>query len=203
MKIFADHHLIQGPFAVPDALHTLNEAIARIFVDTYNACGVVNCKYDDNVPYSRWKKLLYNASYSSVSTILRMDTSRIRLSEHIVDELIRPVMHEICDLAKVAANVDLDKEELVEGIITADRYTSFFKPSMCQDIEKDNFIEFENIVGEVVREAEKVRFQVPTLKVLYALLKGLQFQVKEAKGLVEVPEEQPEGMKYGDKEKQW
>lgn len=110
-------------------------------------------------------------------------------------------MLEIVAIAK-AKGVHLPLE-LVEKIITVDLYESFFKPSMCQDIEKGNFIEFENIIGEPLREAEALGVPAPTLKVLYALLKGLQFQVKEAKGLVKVAKNSSPELKYGDKDEKW
>ena len=40
---------------------------------------------------------------------------------------------------------------------------------------------------------------MPTLKVVYALLKGLQWKTMEANGLVEVPPDCTPGMKYGKK----
>lgn len=190
-----------GAFDNPNIPSEVSVAAAKKFVEIYDACPVISCNYDADVPFNRWKKLLYNASYNSVATILRMDTARMRASEHIIDELIRPIMLEIVATAK-AKGVKLPLE-LVEKIITVDLYESFFKPSMCQDIEKGNFIEFENIIGEPLREAERLGVPTPTLKVLYALLKGLQFQVKEAKGLVEVPVKSTPELKYGDKEQRW
>lgn len=192
-----------GAFAPPTAGGLVRpadadaEAAARRFVELYGACTAIECHYDDQVRFNRWKKLLYNASFNSVATVLRMDTTRMRVSEHVIDDLIRPVMLEIVALAK-ADGVTLPRE-LVEKIITVDRYESFFKPSMCQDIEKGNLIEYENIIGEPLREAERLGVATPTLQVLYGLLKGLQFQVKEAKGLVEVPVKSTEEQKYGDK----
>lgn len=50
----------------------------------YDACPAISCNYDADVPFNRWKKLLYNASYNSVATILRMDTARMRFSEHVI-----------------------------------------------------------------------------------------------------------------------
>ena len=41
----------------------------------------------------------------------------------------------------------------------------------------------ECIVGEPVREAERLGVPVPTLSTIYSLLKGLQLKTKEAKGL--------------------
>lgn len=190
-----------GAFDNPNIPTETSNAAAQRFVDMYSACQAVTCYHDDNVPFTRWKKLLYNASFNSVATILRMDTTRMRVSEHVIDELVRPVMLEIIAIA-AAKGVELPREA-VEKIITVDLYESFFKPSMCQDIEKGNFVEFENIVGEPLREAEALGVPAPTLKVLYSLLKGLQYQVKEAKGLLEIPKKSTPELKYGDKNETW
>lgn len=187
-----------GAFDHPGVDGATSEAAARRFVALYGACAAVDCHHDADVRFQRWKKLLYNASYNSVAAVLRTDTTRLRASEHIIDDLVRPVMHEIVAIAKAADSVDLPAP-LVDKTITVDRYESFFKPSMCQDVEKGNLLELENIIGEPLREAQRARVHAPTLTVLYGLLKGLQFRIKEAKGLVEVPVTSTEGLKYGDK----
>jgi hypothetical protein len=50
-----------------------------------------------------------------------------------------------------------------------------------------NFIEFENLLGEPLREGKKAGVQMPTLEVLYRLAKAIQWRNMEKKGLVEVP----------------
>lgn len=167
----------------------------------YGACPAVRCTHDSDVQYSRWRKLLYNAGFNTVATILGTDVSRMRASEHVIDDLVRPLMLEIVATA-AARGVVLPPEE-VEKIITVDLYGSFFVPSMAQDMRKGNFVEFENIVGEPLREAEELGVPTPTLRVVYGLLKGLQFQTKVAKGLVHVPKESSPEMKYGDKNQKW
>ena len=47
-----------------------------------------------------------------------------------------------------------------------------------------NYTEFENILGEPLREAEKLRVSTPTLKILYSTLKGLQWKTMEQRGLI-------------------
>jgi 2-dehydropantoate 2-reductase len=190
-----------GPFDNPNIDSEVSQAAARTFVELYDACPAVKCNYDSDVQFSRWRKLLYNASFNTVSTVLRMDVSTMRASEHVVDDLIRPLMLEIV-AAAAAKGVVLPLEE-VEKIITVDLYESFFVPSMCQDALKGNFTEFENIVGEPLKEAEALGVPTPTLRVVYGMLKGLQFQTKQAKGMVEVPEKSSPEMKYGDKNQKW
>lgn len=46
-------------------------------------------------------------------------------------------------------------------------------------------MEIESILGEPVREQERLGIPTPTLKTMYAILKGLQVKIKEGKGLVE------------------
>lgn len=70
-------------------------------------------------------------------------------------------------------------------LIRCDPTDTEFKPSMCQDIERGNFIEFENIVGEPLREGEAKGVPMPTLKTMYGLLKALQLKTKESKGMWE------------------
>jgi len=48
-------------------------------------------------------------------------------------------------------------------------------------------MEFEYLVGEPLREAQKIGVPTPTLKVIYELCKALQWRVKEARGLVITP----------------
>lgn len=190
-----------GAFDNPNIDPATCQAAAQSFVDLYDACPAVKCTLDADVPFSRWRKLLYNASFNTVSTILRMDVSTMRASEHVIDDLIRPLMLEIV-AAAAAKGIVLPREE-VEKIITVDLYESFFVPSMAQDILKGNFTEFENIVGEPLREAEALGVPTPTLRVVYGVLKGLQFQTQVSKGLVEVPEKSSPEMKYGDKNQKW
>jgi ketopantoate reductase len=45
-----------------------------------------------------------------------------------------------------------------------------------------NYMELETIVGEPLREAERLGVPTPTLKTIYGLLKGLQVKTKERKG---------------------
>lgn len=48
-------------------------------------------------------------------------------------------------------------------------------------------MEFENLVGEPLREAERVGVPTPTLKVIYEICRALQWRTMERKGAVAVP----------------
>lgn len=123
-----------GAYNNPNIAEEKSIAAAKAFVEIYNACGVVDCQYDEDVTYTRWRKLLYNSSFNSVGTILRMDTPRMRMFQHVTDNLIKPAMREIQAIAaKKGVNLE---DDIIEMLIRVDPIDTEFKPSMCQDIEK-------------------------------------------------------------------
>lgn len=120
-----------GPF--PGQKHS-GEKEAKRFIDLYMACGKVNWTYDSDVRFTRWRKLVYNSSFNSVSAIMGMDTARMRMSEIVIDDLIRPAMLEIIAIAK-AVGVELPKG-IDDTLIRCDPTDTAFVPSMGQDAAK-------------------------------------------------------------------
>lgn len=130
-----DHDILKiGAYDNPNIPKEQSTAAAKAFVEIYNACGVVDCQYDEDVNFTRWRKLLYNSSFNSVGTILRMDTPRMRMFQHVTDNLIKPAMKEIQAIAD-KKGIKLE-DEVIEMLIRVDPIDTEFKPSMCQDIEK-------------------------------------------------------------------
>lgn len=56
-------------------------------------------------------------------------------------------------------------------------YTGGKPPSMLQDVQHGRPIEVEAILGNAVRIARDVKVEVPYLRLLYALAKGLNFSL--------------------------
>lgn len=185
--IVHDYHdeLIVGAFKNPNVTADTARTAAAEFVDLYSASGKVTCELNENVDFVRWRKLIYNASFNPISTITGMDTTRLRLARGPIETLVKPAMWEIWNAAKAAGH-DIPKTH-IESTINIDPMEVYCKPSMLQDIEKGNYIEFENILGEPIREAEKLGVPTPTLKILYGLCAALQWKTREAKGLVTLP----------------
>ncbi|KAK5175506.1 uncharacterized protein LTR77_000645 [Saxophila tyrrhenica] len=169
-----------GPFPSLKVPSSESVAAAKWFVELYNRCGRVNCQFDEDVSFTRWRKLVYNSSFNSVSAILNMGVVRMRMTRHVVDDLIKPIMAEIFATAK-AAGVTLP-EGLDMQMIRLDPPDEDFLPSMGQDAAKGNYMEVEVIVGAPLREAERLGVATPTLKTIYGLLRGLQVKAKERKG---------------------
>ncbi|RDL38050.1 2-dehydropantoate 2-reductase [Venustampulla echinocandica] len=181
----APDDLIVGAFTNPSIPQGTSISSAERFVEMYSASGKVKCTYDADVGAVRWRKLIYNSSYNSICAITGMDTSRLRIAEHPIEEVIRPLMREIWTIARKAGHEI--PEEVIQKMIDIDPLETYFKPSMLQDIEKGNYIELENIVGEPMREAERLGVPAPGLKMAYGLLRIMQWKTKERRGLVVLP----------------
>ncbi|PCH07155.1 Dehydrogenase, multihelical [Penicillium occitanis (nom. inval.)] len=184
--IHNDHDvLIVGPFQNPNISSNTALAAAKEFSDIYQTSGKVICELNEDVGFVRWRKLVYNACFNPVAAITRMDTSRMRLAKTPIDDLIRPAMWEVWNAAKAAGH-ELPADH-VEKTIEADPFDVWCKPSMLQDAVKGNFIEHMNLVWEPIQEAEKLGVPTPVLKTIFGFCQALQWQTKEAKGLVTLP----------------
>ncbi|KAH7041982.1 2-dehydropantoate 2-reductase family protein [Macrophomina phaseolina] len=177
--------IILGPFRNPALEPAVEEKAAKHFVRIYSAGGKTQVDYTDDVGYSRWRKLVYNACLNSICAITGLDTGRIRLADCGIDYLVRPAMEEIRAAAKAAGH-ELPTD-VADTMINIDPLTMYLPPSMLNDLRKGNFIEVENILGEPLREGTALGVPMPTLKVLYGLCKAIQWRTKESRGLVTIP----------------
>lgn len=168
----------------------IDTANLTTFLNLYNSTGKANARPDDNVRKTRWRKLIYNASYNSVSAITGLDVTRMRIHDHVIDNLVKPIMHEIMAIAAadgiLLAEPPQTPDQLIHHFITIDKLSSCFMPSMGQDAAKNNYLEFENIVGEPLRVAQRLGVDCPTLNVVYGILKGMQARIREKRGDVKV-----------------
>ncbi|EMC98742.1 hypothetical protein BAUCODRAFT_103193 [Baudoinia panamericana UAMH 10762] len=177
--------LYVGPFRNPNLKVEEEDAAAKQFVQLYSAGGKTQCSYIADVGWTRWRKLVYNACLNPICAITGLDTGRVRLADGAVEGLVKPAMKEIVAAAK-ASGYELPAT-VVDDMINMDPLTMYLPPSMLSDTRKGNFIEYENILGEPLREGEKLGVPMPTLRVLYHLCAAIQWKNKEVKGFVTVP----------------
>lgn len=175
-----------GAFPNPTLADPEREAaIAKKFVEIYGAAGKTDVTYQEDVAWGRWRKLVFNATLNPICAITGLDDARIRLAPGAAKGLVEPAMLEIIATAKKLGH-ELP-EDIMETMLNADPMDLYLKPSMQVDLEKSNYMEYEYLVGEPMREAEKVGVPTPTLNVIYAICKALQWGLMEKKGLVVTP----------------
>lgn len=109
-------------------------AAARNFIALYGAAGKTNVRLCEDVPFARWRKLIFNAVLNPLCAILGLDDARIRLAGSAVEGLVRPAMREVFETAKKLGH-ELP-EDIMETMIHCDPMDLYLKPSMQVDYEK-------------------------------------------------------------------
>mmetsp|Transcript_6231 Transcript_6231/g.7705 ORF Transcript_6231/g.7705 Transcript_6231/m.7705 type:complete len:360 (+) Transcript_6231:42-1121(+) len=172
----------------PDAL----EEFLGLYTNDYNSVGL-----DTNVRLTRWKKLLYNASFNTVCCLTDMDVGKIfdlKDSMGIIDNLVRPLMKEI----QYVANYDLKTnypnhkgenvtDDDIGFIITATEDTDAknnYQPSMLVDSRNGRNIELEVILGNVIKIHKlntngDMKSEIPYLTLMYYLLSLVQYRLSD------------------------
>ncbi|KAH6871034.1 6-phosphogluconate dehydrogenase [Thelonectria olida] len=178
--------LYLGAFHNPNFQDNKREgAAAHEFIKIYDAAGKANVQFSEDVQWSRWRKLIFNGVMNPLCAITGLDSSRVRLTGTLVEGLVRPAMKEVFETAsKLGHQLP---EDIIDTMINLDPMDLYLKPSMQCDMEKGNLMEVEYLVGEPLREAEKVGVPTPNLKAIYEISKALQWKNKEGRGLVTVP----------------
>ncbi|KAL4940157.1 hypothetical protein BDV06DRAFT_213691 [Aspergillus oleicola] len=158
-----------GPFRNPHISDAQKEIdAANKFIKIYAASGKPAVMFSNDVPWSRWRKLVYNAVLNPLAAISGLDSARLRLSGTVIVELARPAMEEVVATATALGHNLPD--DIVDRMINLDPIDLYLKPSMQCDSEK----EFEYLVGEPVREAKRVGVPTPHLKAIYEMCKLIQ-----------------------------
>ncbi|VUC20777.1 unnamed protein product [Clonostachys rosea] len=178
--------LYLGAFRNPNFTDSKPEvAAAHAFIKLYGAAGKTNVQFSDDVQWARWRKIIFNGVLNPICAITNLDSSRVRLADSLVEGLVRPAMTEVFEVAsKLGYQLP---EDIIDTMINLDPMDMYLEPSMLCDFRKGNLMEVEILVGEPLREAEKVGVPTPNLKVIYELCKAIQWRTKETKGLITVP----------------
>lgn len=164
----------------------VQKAACDKFIDLYKT-DKNHIEYDSDVKYTRWRKLVYNATFNPLCTLTGTDSGRLEMFG-AVDTVVKDGMKEVIKVAK-SDGVDIP-EETMEFMIRSDDGT-YYEPSMYVDYQKGNYMELEVICGNALRIAQKNKVDAPVLSIIYNLLRVLQCKTKEAKGAIVLPKERP------------
>ncbi|KAK6458756.1 ketopantoate reductase PanE/ApbA C terminal-domain-containing protein [Scheffersomyces xylosifermentans] len=156
-------------------------------------------KLDHNSRFTRWKKLLYNATYNTVCALTDLDVGQLyelKDSVHVIDEVIFPMMKEVQKIA----NIDLhkydygsyeqyiDDEHVTKMIKLTELYDApqNYQPSMLVDARSGRLIELDIILGNIIKSykknsedgGKKIVQEIPYLNLLFYLLSMVQHRLK-------------------------
>lgn len=169
------------------------------FVELYNN-DINDITVDTNVRYTRWRKLLYNASYNTVCCLTDLDVGKLydlKDTKNIIERVIRPLMKEVefvanKDLASIhgeSYDKFLGDEDVNYMIAATEEYDAItnYQPSMLVDSRNGRMIELEIILGNIIKiygglvtNEDFVKRDIPYLNFLYALLTLVQHRLEIA-----------------------
>ena len=132
--------------------------------------GKVEAEYTADIARFRWKKLLWNTPFNTVSVLGGHLTTKDMCDGAIMEQLCLDLMHETAATAK-AAGYEFSEKDLEANM----EYTRNFPPyktSMLVDFEAGRPLEVDAILGNVCRIAEAHGLSVPRLRTCYALLQS-------------------------------
>ncbi|ONH77332.1 putative 2-dehydropantoate 2-reductase [Pichia kudriavzevii] len=168
-----------GPFINPNLDRDLQIAKAKKFAKLYyNQHN--GAKYDEDVKFIRWKKLVYNAAINTTCAITNVDCGRLELFGGM-DKIVRPAMKEVIAIAK-ADGVTLP-EGIDEAMIRSDD-GEYYPPSMLIDVRKNQYTEYKTILGTALETAQDLGVEAPVLSLLCSLLEVIQYRTMESHGRI-------------------
>ena len=160
------HHLDYGRVTI-GCFPTGTSKKAQQLQELFLASGVP-CEISDDIVTERWKKLVWNAPFNSVSVLGRGLDTRAMVKSRISLELVTGVMKEVCKVAEAAGHKLPD--QIVDHYIAQTRTMKPYKTSMLLDYEAGSPMEIEAILGNSVRIAQRNGVETPFLSCLYSLL---------------------------------
>ena len=180
-------YLILGAF---DQSDELAKAKVLEFKDIYLNEGHNAVEIDEKVRWSRWRKLIYNATINPLTAIVCLDFTRTLMfgapDKATANQILKPAMREILAIAKAEGHII--GEEVMDIMIDGDRKL-IYKPSMMVDTERDQLMEIEVILGNPIRTAKKLDVPTPYLSMLYNIAHIIQMRNKEKMGMITLDEE--------------
>jgi 2-dehydropantoate 2-reductase len=135
--------------------------------ETLAATGQV-VQISPDIQRERWRKLMWNASFNSVSAVtLRTPAELLALPE--TRALIARIMSEVADVAR-AQGVNLQQSDIDEHIAWTER-ASGMRTSTMVDRERGRTMEADALIGVIVRKGKEAGVATPASETMYALMK--------------------------------
>ena len=138
----------------------------------------LSCTPSTNIRKEIWKKLVGNIAMSAMSGVTNLTSTQILEKSELKIICLRALQEALT--VSHGCGFDIQKEEAFASLesITTPGETGENKSSLCEDLNAGRKTEIEFIYGSVIRKADHLSIQVPTIKILYALIKGKEVSIK-------------------------
>ena len=161
------NHLDYGKLSIGNFPNGVSEKV-KILCDLFKLSGVP-CESSANIITQRWKKLMWNAPFNSISVLGGGLTTMEIMDSPLAAKLAKEIMKEVCEIGQLEGH-NLS-HLVIDQHLEHTRVMKPYKTSMLLDYEAGKPLETEAILGNAVRIAQKHCLTVPRLSCIYSLLK--------------------------------
>ncbi|KAH9924313.1 ketopantoate reductase PanE/ApbA C terminal-domain-containing protein [Epithele typhae] len=155
---------------------TSREALDELCTLFQTGGSAVEAAPDTDV--ARWRKVLWNASFSTICTLTRAHVGAV-LALEPSRAALRDIMFEVLAVARASLEPsslvnEVLSDVVVDAIIEHENAASIFRPSMLVDLDCGRPMEVQAIVGGVLKRARANGVSTPKLDLVYAGLEVIQ-----------------------------
>jgi 2-dehydropantoate 2-reductase len=164
------HHLAYGRIELcwfGEQPHPSIRNLESLFLD-----ADVDCHCVGEIRMVRWKKLLWNIPFNTLSVITGGEDTRTMIGSADLLPLIKTLMSEV-RAAACAEGYSLSESESEKMILNTQNMVPY-KTSMLLDFEARRPMEIKAILEEPVASAQAVGCPMPSVKVLASLMRELE-----------------------------
>ena len=165
--------LLLGAYDEQDRLSAVTPMLKAIAQDFSKAA--VDVETTEDLPMARWRKLVWNVHYNSLSVILDATTGEM-MADDGVRSLIHTLMEEVVTVANAWGKRTSPGVEryipraFIEQMLSVTAEVSSYRTSMKIDYDAQRPLEVEAILGNPLRMAKSLGVAAPAMEMLYQQL---------------------------------
>ncbi|TPX39365.1 2-dehydropantoate 2-reductase [Synchytrium endobioticum] len=146
--------------------------LAQKLVDIFQAGGVQDAQFWEDISLARWHKVALNAAFNASAILTGGLTNADMVRDPVLRQHLKDVMDEIMTAAPKIIGKTFPRELApADAILKSTERNEGSKPSMLLDFESGKALEIETILGEPARIARRHGLVLPRTESLYALLR--------------------------------
>lgn len=134
-----------------------------------------------DIQLERWEKVVWNSAWNAITALTLTDTQTWLHSSPSAIDMTRKLMTDVLSVGK-ASGVPLD-DGLVDRLIQKVLSLPGLGSSMQVDRKMGRPMEVEVILGVPAKKARELGLEVPTLEMVYALVKAVDVATRKKLGL--------------------
>ncbi|WP_079527623.1 ketopantoate reductase family protein [Halobacillus hunanensis] len=144
-------------------------------IETFQAAGV-DAVHSGQILKRKWDKLLWNVTFNPLAAASGAKVGQI-LDDPSLRKTAAAISSEVINVA-VAAGIAVEPEPTTSKIFSNAVYARNHQTSMLQDRLQGKRMEVESMCGFIVRKAEELGLEVPTLQSIYSTLSFMNQQIE-------------------------